>query len=569
MPLPTPGGDAGTWDTILNDYLNERLPATIGDYRTAVSWDEDGTPQLAGIAVSPLLFGAVGDGVTDDSAAFANYLDALGIGVAGDNVGNGIGVILDGHNRDYLITEPVLISRCWFVTMRNFTFVVGAPIEAGLDLYGVSYATFENILVRGQAWSAVNTCDYPFRLESAQLDPGVAKPPTAGLSFINCSVLDVKHKVAFAVGMDSANLQVSETKFFSCHAIGQYDLDAPDATWYQAGWHVGSGTAGNVLNHQCFGCDANAYKYPVHVDNTDMKWWGGAIQGGDAAVFHASSNHLIVSGVRSEGSRRLLDTGSGTDTVPHILLENIQFDCNELHADGYVVRMHYRSMLRVSGMNISAVTPPATPQIRFNHAVVTMGYIVDVSCPTPVEHFLSYTGGTPHGVLIGYTETDPDDGSVVTTTPGPVLISQTALQMLTPGNPIDGNLYRKTSLGYPFTDYRFGSALGFDVRAAATYDQSFRTFVGADSVARLIIDGDGALEWGPGGAGASDIKLERTGNSVLSLGADDVFKTGQNVTGSRPSAATVGAGAQFYDTTLSKPIWSNGTVWKDAAGNTV
>lgn len=38
--------------------------------------------------------------------------------------------------------------------------------------------------------------------------------------------------------------------------------------------------------------------------------------------------------------------------------------------------------------------------------------------------------------------------------------------------------------------------------------------------------------------------------------------------GSRPSAST-GAGAIFYDTTLSKPIWSDGTVWKDATGTTV
>lgn len=37
----------------------------------------------------------------------------------------------------------------------------------------------------------------------------------------------------------------------------------------------------------------------------------------------------------------------------------------------------------------------------------------------------------------------------------------------------------------------------------------------------------------------------------------------------RPSAGVVGSGAQFYDTTLSKPIWSDGTVWRDSAGSTV
>lgn len=41
------------------------------------------------------------------------------------------------------------------------------------------------------------------------------------------------------------------------------------------------------------------------------------------------------------------------------------------------------------------------------------------------------------------------------------------------------------------------------------------------------------------------------------------------VTGSRPAAATAGVGTQFYDTTLTKPIWSDGTNWRDAAGTIV
>jgi hypothetical protein len=38
-------------------------------------------------------------------------------------------------------------------------------------------------------------------------------------------------------------------------------------------------------------------------------------------------------------------------------------------------------------------------------------------------------------------------------------------------------------------------------------------------------------------------------------------------TGGRPSAAPTGT--PFYDTTLSKPIWADGTVWRDAAGTAV
>jgi hypothetical protein len=40
-------------------------------------------------------------------------------------------------------------------------------------------------------------------------------------------------------------------------------------------------------------------------------------------------------------------------------------------------------------------------------------------------------------------------------------------------------------------------------------------------------------------------------------------------TGGRPSASSAGATAMIYDTTLNKPVWSDGTNWRDAAGTVV
>lgn len=45
-----------------------------------------------------------------------------------------------------------------------------------------------------------------------------------------------------------------------------------------------------------------------------------------------------------------------------------------------------------------------------------------------------------------------------------------------------------------------------------------------------------------------------------------VFRTGNGNTASRPSAATVGAGAVYFDTTIGKPIWSTGSGWVLADG---
>jgi hypothetical protein len=46
-------------------------------------------------------------------------------------------------------------------------------------------------------------------------------------------------------------------------------------------------------------------------------------------------------------------------------------------------------------------------------------------------------------------------------------------------------------------------------------------------------------------------------------------KHGTFTTGGRPSASTAGAGATVYDTTLGLPIFSDGTVWRNAAGTAV
>lgn len=40
-------------------------------------------------------------------------------------------------------------------------------------------------------------------------------------------------------------------------------------------------------------------------------------------------------------------------------------------------------------------------------------------------------------------------------------------------------------------------------------------------------------------------------------------------TAGRPNAAVMGLGAQIYDKTLHRPLWSDGAVWRDATGAAV
>ncbi len=130
---------------------------------------------------------------------------------------------------------------------------------------------------------------------------------------------------------------------------------------------------------------------------------------------------------------------------------------------------------------------------------------------------------------------------------------------ITFGSAADTNLYRSAANTLRTDDTLFVNA-GFN-----TGDDSF---VRVGLTAEVAIGARGpssqaCITFGQ----ARDTNLYRSAADVLKT--DDAFRTGSSVTGSRPSASAVGVGAQWYDTTLTKPIWSDGTNWRDAAGTIV
>lgn len=62
---------------------------------------------------------------------------------------------------------------------------------------------------------------------------------------------------------------------------------------------------------------------------------------------------------------------------------------------------------------------------------------------------------------------------------------------------------------------------------------------------------------------------DSTAAVMAKITKDGAIRPGVYTTALRPTAAAAGLGAEIYDSTLGKPIWSTGTVWKDAAGTTV
>lgn len=111
----------------------------------------------------------------------------------------------------------------------------------------------------------------------------------------------------------------------------------------------------------------------------------------------------------------------------------------------------------------------------------------------------------------------------------------------------------------------------------------YRMGVAADSVLQLSLitqsfprfwlNADGGHAWGPGTGAAADVNFVRTAAGVLGitgrLTATAGLAPGATTTAGRLGAGTVPVGTMMYDTTLSKPIFSDGAVWRDAAGAAV
>lgn len=101
-----------------------------------------------------------------------------------------------------------------------------------------------------------------------------------------------------------------------------------------------------------------------------------------------------------------------------------------------------------------------------------------------------------------------------------------------------------------------------------TGQQALKVWKDADTSAALQISRGGTLQWGSGTA-AADVTLARLTAAVIGTAAGQGFRAGTTTTTGRPTPASMGAGTQLFDTDLKKPIWSDGTAWRDASGTAV
>lgn len=249
----------------------------------------------------------------------------------------------------------------------------------------------------------------------------------------------------------------------------------------------------------------------------------------------ATNKSYVDSTVSSVDAANVSNTPAGT-----IAATNVQAAINELDAEKAPID------------NPAFTTAIQTPWLGVNHAA-RVDRLVTLEGTMP-------TGGIAQTQLatnatFGSGATQQATGiSIKNATPA-VSLTVGIMQGLLVGSPIVGA----------------GSAItnmyGISVSAHTTGTNSYGIAIAAAGTQTLWVSSiadNTTIAAGIGFGLSRDTNLYRS--AVATLATSGAFKTGVAPTGARPNAATVGAGAQFYDSTLSKPIWSDGTIWRDAAG---
>lgn len=97
---------------------------------------------------------------------------------------------------------------------------------------------------------------------------------------------------------------------------------------------------------------------------------------------------------------------------------------------------------------------------------------------------------------------------------------------------------------------------------------------GAETPAMVVADSVGTsgtpvtLQVETARAAGFFLRGKRGGTTYFEVRADGLITGGSSTTAARPTGA-IRPGAQWFDTTLRKPIWYTGTAWVDAAGKVV
>jgi hypothetical protein len=276
---------------------------------------EGGNPSVYDVRA----YGAVGNSITDDTAAFQACIDAItgtANPVAAVRLARGMMYIPKGQ---YLITQELLVRSVSGFKMIGdgpmSILVIGASITNGLHLDGTTHSRFQDFAVSPAApFTVTNLINCHWSTSSAANVTGTIFDNIILGTGIDLGVGTFVN--AFALGSDDSSRAVDGCSFHRVVGYGQWT--AGNGSTWQNGILLGSGTVGNNLDHCFYNCEfinvANGYNF----NGSCGEIFGGQNENcGTDINIPSCAGPMFISGFRSEGGLAFLLYGAAGSAAPY------------------------------------------------------------------------------------------------------------------------------------------------------------------------------------------------------------------------------------------------------------
>ena len=350
--------------------------------------------------------GAVGDGVADDTQAIQQAIDACA--VAGDpaRVTRRATQALYLSPGYYKVTAPLRITSVqgFYMTgagvqTSSFLPVAAKPFDSVLDINGCAEGWFGNfsVLSGGQVCNVDKVIAYRW-------DKDTAARSSTGCTFSNIVIREVTFRIGFAIGVDN-HLQVDGTGFYNCGVSGSYQGSGDK---WQYGFKFGNGVSGNNLDHSLFNSGAGHCKYGMWFGGANGWVFGGQPTDNEIDVHVETPSVFSFQGLRSEGAKRFLTTGSGS-AGGLIAVRDLLFVANGMDSDGYWIDSAQGGGLTLENVSTYNVAAGTVAKIRASGKAQVV--VINVLQPTPLAEGLVASNGAKF-VVVAYSQSDSSGQTV-------------------------------------------------------------------------------------------------------------------------------------------------------------
>jgi hypothetical protein len=277
-------------------------------------------------------YGAKGDGTTDDTAAIQATIDAASGGPAGAEpvaVRYALGPVYIPAGTYLTTTAPTIKSVIGFSMLgaggRSSIIKVSGTRQNGVTVIGCPSFVMQDIKIIGDGTSGAS------RVRNAGLaldwTPAQASSWGAQATLSRIYVEELKFKHGIALGVDSANYDLSDVHLTDCSVSGARHLDAAeDSSLWQSAYMSGSGISGNVLNHHYKHCVGFYVRRLYHIFSVNMV----SIENGngsflETALYRQGVGTTVYRDARIEESRRLAMASGGANFHGNLTMENVNW----------------------------------------------------------------------------------------------------------------------------------------------------------------------------------------------------------------------------------------------------